>query len=233
MKKLILILCLSVGFSSVSNGQILISLLLGDKLNSDKLEFGLIGGVSLSDMSNVEEAKMLPQLHLGFYFDFLMKNNFSFTPAVLVVNTMGVQSLPTYAIGNEEIDAAFEGGNITRELSYFQVPLMMKYKMKNRISFAAGPQVALLHDAVDEFNQTINNKNDAVYTHVVKDEYTKLDAGVIGGVAYSFKEGKAMSTGVKYYQGLVDVTKNDDVDVKNSAWFFYVTIPIGVSKKEK
>lgn len=231
MKKAVFLFLLVVGINSTSNGQILISMLLGDKLNSDKLEFGLVGGLSLSDMSNVDNSKMLSQLHLGFYFDFLMKNNFSFTPAVLVINNMGVRDLPTYPIGDPDIDAAFADGRVTRKLSYYQVPLMMKYKMKNRISFALGPQAALMNGAEDEFETTIINKGDTHFTNDVRDEYTALDFGIVGGLSYTFKPGKAMSTGVKYYQGLVDVTKNDDRDVRNSAWFFYITIPIGVEKK--
>jgi len=39
--------------------QILISLLFGDKLNSEKLEFGLDGGFNFSQMSNFESSKPL------------------------------------------------------------------------------------------------------------------------------------------------------------------------------
>lgn len=45
MKKIVLIYALFLG-ALTSRGQVLISLLLGDELNSGKIEFGLDGGVN-------------------------------------------------------------------------------------------------------------------------------------------------------------------------------------------
>lgn len=55
MKKNILVSFLILMLCHQSNGQVLISLLLGDKLNSGKLEFGLDGGVNWSNISNLKE----------------------------------------------------------------------------------------------------------------------------------------------------------------------------------
>jgi hypothetical protein len=52
---------------------VLISLLLGDKLNSGKLKFGLDGGVNFSSISNINPSKIHTGFHLGFYFDILLK----------------------------------------------------------------------------------------------------------------------------------------------------------------
>jgi len=45
--------------------QVLISLLFGDKLNSDGLEFGLEGGLNFSKISGLEANKSLRALNLG------------------------------------------------------------------------------------------------------------------------------------------------------------------------
>jgi hypothetical protein len=77
MKKLItglLLVFMIAGMSLTSRSQVLISLLLGDKLNSGKIEFGLDGGVNWLTMSNTPNAKYLFDWNLGFYFDFKMKN---------------------------------------------------------------------------------------------------------------------------------------------------------------
>jgi hypothetical protein len=57
-----------------ANSQVLISLLLGDKLNSGGIEFGLDGGFSLSSLSGVEPSQAHSDFNLGFYFDIRMKN---------------------------------------------------------------------------------------------------------------------------------------------------------------
>lgn len=36
-----------------------------------------------------------------------------------------------------------------------------------------------------------------------------------------------MSIGVNYYYGLVNVSKNPDLTINNSAIYFYIKIPIG------
>ncbi len=54
MKRFLGILFLLVAFSAAQS-QILITLLLGDKLNSPNLEFGLEGGVNLSLLISVSK----------------------------------------------------------------------------------------------------------------------------------------------------------------------------------
>jgi len=56
-----------------ANSQVLISLLLGDKLNSEKLKFGLDGGVNFSNISKIDPSKYHAGFNLRFYFDNLLK----------------------------------------------------------------------------------------------------------------------------------------------------------------
>ena len=67
MKKIIGILFLIILFNN-AHSQVLITLLLGDKLNSPGMEFGLTGGYNWSTISNMEANKSLSTFNLGFYF---------------------------------------------------------------------------------------------------------------------------------------------------------------------
>ena len=83
MKKIGLILgFLVIGFTLKS--QVLISIILGDKLNSPNLEFGLEGGYNWSSISELESGKPLSTFNLGFYFDIRVKKNFYINTGVLV-----------------------------------------------------------------------------------------------------------------------------------------------------
>jgi len=53
MKKIFLIIALLIA-GSAAQSQVLITLLLGDKLNSDGLEFGLEGGLNWANVSGLE-----------------------------------------------------------------------------------------------------------------------------------------------------------------------------------
>jgi hypothetical protein len=42
-----------------------------------------------------------------------------------------------------------------------------------------------------------------------------------------------MSAGVNYYYGLVDVSNNPDLTIKNSSFYFFFKIPIGAGSDAK
>jgi hypothetical protein len=86
MKLFILIIVLLLGSSS-AKAQVLISLLLGDKLNSGKIEFGLDGGMNFATISGLNDVKSLRPFNLGFYFDIKTKN-----PSLLINTGVIVKS---------------------------------------------------------------------------------------------------------------------------------------------
>ncbi|MCK5104964.1 MAG: PorT family protein, partial [Cyclobacteriaceae bacterium] len=55
-------------FSTTSKAQILISLLLGDALNTEKIEFGINTGLNRSYILDIEESSGLNNFNIGFYF---------------------------------------------------------------------------------------------------------------------------------------------------------------------
>ena len=141
MKKYFLLLA-TILIVSAAKSQILISLLLGDKLNSGKMEFGLEGGMNWSDLKGIDEAKSMRTFNLGFYFDIKLKNPaWMLNTGVIVKSAMGADELPLYTTGDPALDNVFEGGKITRKINYFNVPIMMKYRFKNNIYLKAGAQL--------------------------------------------------------------------------------------------
>src|SRR4051812_8872102 len=99
MNKCFLILAFMVpGFAS--NAQVLISILLGDKLNSGKIEFGLAGGLDISSIKNLEDSKSLTGFNLGFYFDIKLKDPWMLNTGVIVKSPMGAKGLPVYSLND-------------------------------------------------------------------------------------------------------------------------------------
>jgi len=83
------------------------------------------------------------------------------------------------------------------------------------------------------FFETTTLDGDLTYTKDVKDQYTRLDFGLTGGVGYKTKRIlKSMAFGVNYYYGLVNVSKTPDVTMKNSSVYFYMKLPIGLGADE-
>jgi hypothetical protein len=228
MKKIILLFAL-ISCSFVGNSQILISLLLGDKLNSDKLEFGMDGGLTLSNIAG-SKGQYLRTFNLGFYFDLSIKNkpHLSFTTGLMVKSNLGADNLSTYSLNDVRLDTIFGSGTNTRKLTYFNLPVMFKYKFKHNFYAEGGLQAGLRTKALDTFKQTIDKEDDTQHTHGIKDNTTMLDAGLTVGLGYRLLSGNGMNLGMRYYHGMVDVVKNDGTLMQyNRAIYFNVGIPIG------
>jgi len=216
------------------HSQVLISLLFGDKLNSGKVEFGLDGGLTMSDIRGLDGAKFRNGFNLGFYFDIKMKNPaWMINTGVLVKSPMGAKDLPVYATGDQNLDEAFEGGKRSINLRYFNVPIMMKYQFRNHLYVKAGTQLGLLNKAFDEFTQSVEG-GDLEYTIKNRDNYHPIDAGLAVGLGYRLMGGNGMNIGLQYYHGLIDISVDDQgPNQYNSAFYANVGIPIGKGKAQK
>ncbi len=219
--------------SGAAQGQVLITLLLGDKLNSDKLEFGLEGGVNFTEIAGLAD-EIKPNFNLGFYFDFKLKNPlWKVHTGVMVKSNMGSKGLPVYTLNQEDLDESFVGGEVVRKINYFNVPVLMKYTIKERFYMQAGIQLGLRTKATDTFYKKVINKDDLTFTNEIKNDYHRIDAGVSGGFGYRLMGGNGMNLGVNYYLGLVDITVDHDTKQFNRSLYLTVGIPIGAGKKKE
>lgn len=228
------VLLASISYSA--NSQVLISLLLGDKLNSDKLKFGLDGGANWSNITNLDPSMYKPHFNLGFYFDFRLKENtrWYLHTGVLVKSTMGAQKLDPYLTGNADIDSLFVNGDVERKINYFNVPILARYQFKNMLYIEAGPNLGLRYKAFDVFTAEVENKKDLSYTLDVRDQFTRIDAGIMAGVGFQVLKGTGYNFGMRYYYGLTEIMKDNAGDPqRNSTYYLYFSIPVGAGEKAK
>jgi hypothetical protein len=219
----------------MASGQVLIALLFGNALNSGKVEFGLDGGVNWVTMSGVDRAGTLTTWNLGFYFDIKLKNPaWMVHTGVIVKSWMGADHLPVYSLNDSELDGEFSGGSVTRKLYYFNVPVMIKHKFGKQFFAEGGLQLGLLHKAVDVFNNQVPDGGKLSYKLDIEDQYHRLDAGVVVGIGWRLLGGNGMNIGVRYYQGLADIAKDDSAPRQyNRSIYLTVGIPIGAGKAPK
>ena len=234
MKKLFLIISL-LFFSISSRSQVLMTLILGDKLNSDGLEFGLEGGINWTLISNLETQTYANKFNLGFYFDIRVKKQWSIYTGTLVKANLGVDKLSRNDLkllnvelyknaDNKEIEGVY-----SHKMNYFLVPILLKYKFKNHMYFELGTQIGLMYKSWIEFNSDIDGK-ESIIKDYNKGEINNIDAGAMVGVGYKLLKGTGWTIGVKYYYGLVDVYKNMSGN-KNSSIFLKLNIPVGAGEK--
>ena len=234
MKKNILIFVFIL-FGIVAQSQILITLLLGDKLNSDGLEFGLVGGGNWSTISGFETNSHLSTFNLGFYFDIRIKNQWSVYTGVLVKSNLGTNNFTDNDLKTlnadiyHNIDSISLVGDYSQRLNYFLVPILLKYKFKNHLYIEGGTQLGLMYKSWVEFNADIDGR-DGTLKEYNREEINKIEAGAMIGLGYKLMKGTGWTVGVNYYYGFVDVYKNVS-NTKNSSLFVKLCIPIGAGEK--
>ncbi len=230
MKKYFIIFSfLLIGLTSPS--QVLISLLLGDKLNSDKLEFGLEGGMNWSNTTGFESNNYARFFNLGFYFDIQMKNQWRFYTGVLVKSNVGLDKLTEkdlIVLGATTWDSI---GDYKQVINEFMIPALIRYNFKNYLYVEAGPQFGLRYKGFIEYNSEIDDI-EAETRENNKDMLQKLDAGIAAGIGYKLFKGEGWTVGAKYYYGFVVAYKNIP-GTKSSSINLKVNLPIGKNKAPK
>lgn len=235
MKNLKLLLLLTFFTSaSVGKSQILISIIFGDKLNSESLEFGLQAGGAFSQFRGLESHAYDGNLNLGFYFDFrLKKSPLWINTGVLVKSDIGSGKLTINDVimFYPELAVAADSGVYSQGIGQFNVPLFLKYRFKNHFYAELGVQTSLLISAKLKYeyefeNITLNTTVDNM------DMFNRIDFGLATGVGYKLRHGKGMNIGAKYYYGLVDMMKNAS-SLYASVIYVHADIPIGRQKEDK
>jgi hypothetical protein len=232
MKKLLLILAFGA-YTSQLHSQILISLLFGDKLNSDKVDFGLDGGANLSKISGFESKEFSTTFNLGFYFDFKLKESqWNFRTGVMVKSNRGVSGLTTNDLLKIDSSFQFDGeGSYKQVLSYFDVPLLLKYRFKNHFYLEGGGQLSLLSKSYVAYEFTEDDRTELIKTTNTS-LVRRIDAGLLVGTGYRLKKGTGMTIGFWYYKGLANVYKGMS-GTTNSALTFKLMVPIGAGKAKR
>jgi len=229
MKKLIVVCFLL--FTSFAQSQVLIALLLGDKLNTGKIEFGLDGGINFTTISGMDSNSWLRKWNLGFYFDIKMKEQWYLNTGVLVKSNFGLDDLSENDLDFLDATTYDIEGEYRQKLSYFIVPALAKYKFKNNMYAEFGPQFGLMYDAYIEFNSEIDG-NSARIREKNKDAVNRFDMGLAAGVGYRLLKGLGWTIGARYYYGFLDVYKDRSGTNINSL-FLKLNVPIGLSMEKK
>lgn len=229
LKYILLVSVLLIGVNLHS--QVLLSVIFGDKLNSEGLEFGLEGGVNWSNISTLDADKSLSSFNLGFYFDFRLKDQWNIYTGVLVKSKLGDLNLSENDLAFLEISPNEAQGEYSQKLNYFIVPALIKYNFKNRIYLEGGPQLGLMYKSWVEFLS--DNDDRSIRTRDYnKDKINKIDVGLTVGTGFKLMKENGMTLGIKYYYGFTNVYKGVE-GTNNSSLFLKFNIPIGAAKKNE
>jgi hypothetical protein len=227
MKKIVTALLL-LHMVLTGHSQVLISIIFGDKLNSDKLEFGLMVSPTLCNITH-DSAQYRFGLGLALYFNWKLSDRFYFHPEAIPKSAMGARGIKPYPTGDSSLDKLFAGGEVIRKINTISLPFLVRYRITGLWFAETGPQIDWMLKTKDEFTHTVNG-NDLTYTKKISSEITNFDVGWAVGLVYKFSQQVSMSMGIRYFYGFTDIVKTSPGNQHNSTWLLNLYIPIGANK---
>lgn len=215
-----------------AQSQIIVALLFGDKLNTGKMEFGLVAAPVLTNLTNTD-GQTRSGFNLGLYFNIRPDKKFFVHLELTAKGSLGAKNIAPYPTGNDSLDNLFKDGSVERIIKAFNVTLMGRYTLSQHFYLDAGIQPDLMFKPKDIFKSTVND-NDLEYSVKLNDQITRLDFCVAGGLFYRFRpDRRSMGVGIRYVYGLTDINKMQAGTQANTAWMATITIPVGAGKSQE
>lgn len=224
------IFCLS--FVPQAKAQVLISLIFGDKINSEKNYFGIHLNESFNSISNFQDTKSLATFNLGLFFSHRFDEKWMLNVEALPKYRKGAKNLEAYSLGSPELDESFADAKVSRTINYMGLPVTMRYFVATSWFVEAGPQLNMRLKARDIF-EIEPDEDEAFYKNDVRDQVSKWDFGLVMGTGMFIGKDHAKAVGVRYHKGLSDVLPNLADKQTHGQWSLYLNLPIGRGKMKQ
>jgi len=187
------------------------------KLNAQTFSIGPTGGFGHSWINNSGgDAKFNPMWNAGIAFMYSTKTNF------------GIGADVKYS--SEGNKTNISGTDHVIDANYIRVPVKLayfagKYGSAVRPKIYVGPSFGFLSSA----NETTTVSNVKVKTDI-KDDVKNFDFGVTAGAGLNFRLAPQtwLNTDLAFYQGLSDMTKNDNKTLHNGNLGLNIGLLVGL-----
>jgi len=229
---LIVLIAVLVLAPAVASGQVLIGMLLGDKVTSPSFHLGANVGTNYTTLSGVDGASGKWGFQLALFGEWKFAEHWFLQPELVPFFYTGAHDVPTGTIGRLPPDE-FTVETTTTSMNYFAVPIILKYGAAgNRFHIGAGPQVGWVLKADNTYEAVPAGDIEITTVQDIKGDITSPDYGVVFHFEYKFKDHYLSPSVIgRYYYGLNDVIRDNTGDeVTNSVFQLLLSFPIGGEK---
>lgn len=166
-----------------------LTLFIGTTAFSQELDLGVKAGVNFSKISDVDNLSNKTGFQAGVF------------AGIKFTDKVGIQADLLYSQQGAEFDAG------EFDLTYVNVPVVLKYYLIQGLNVQAGPQFGFVVD--DNIKTVIGNIENQI-------EAEKTDVSGVIGAGYDFPFGVRLDA--RYNFGLSDVSKVNGAEGKNSVF---------------
>lgn len=219
------------GVVSYSNAQVLMSLIFGDKLNTDENAFGIHIDYSFNGITNLEEADALGlgSLNLGLFFSRKFDDHWAWNLDLLGKYVRGASGIPAYSLMDPDLDSQFSGTQIDRKINYLSAIPSIRYVNDKGLFLEAGTVLSWRTKRAKDYFESSVPDGDLVLEVDLKNQISQIDVSYSVGVGAFIGKYKVDAVGIRYIGGLVNVMK-DQGSNKHSQLSIFYNLPIGRGK---
>jgi hypothetical protein len=172
-----------------AQAQLLIGYLLGEKLSTPTFNMGFEIGLNFASLDGLDGAERFSKPVFGLFADWRFSEHFHLGGSFLPLAGRGAEGITPVPTGDPTIDAQTSGGTMARNLSYIDVPVLLRWAPKRETGFriGAGPSFGFITGAND------------------RDEIPGLDFGLAADVEWRLR---MISVGARYTHGLTDLRQS-------------------------
>ncbi len=214
-KQILLLLCLTVS-SLITFAQKKQDITFGVKAGLTSSNVKGDAMQSLQSILDFTDGMITTESRTGFYggvdVNIPLSKNFSFSPGVMYAQK-GVSMKGELGLKGVE----FLGINAGAELQndYIDIPMLLKANVEG-LEIFAGPQFSYLMNSKLKTQAGLLGVNLLNKSFDVSDQFNKWDAGVTGGIGYTFKNGLSLSA--SYDHGLSKLDNGKSVNAYNRSF---------------
>lgn len=218
-------------FHNTSQAQVLMSLLFGDKLNTEQNAFGLHIDYSFNGITNLEESKAmgLGSFNLGLFFSRKFDDHWAWNMDLLGKYIRGASGIPAYSLMDPDLDTQFSGTHLDRKINYLSAVPTIRYLNDKGLFVEAGTQFSWRTKKAKDYFESSTPDGDLLLEVDVSDQINQIDVSYIVGVGAFIGKNKVDAVGIRYVGGIVNVMKNQGSN-KHSQLAIYYNLPIGRGK---
>lgn len=212
-----------------ADAQVLIGMLLGDKVASEKFHVGFDFGGNLSSLYGLPGARPGFGANIGLFGEYRFAERAFLHVELVATAAMGERHIPADQFDPPvDVPPDLTDVLVERNLNYVALPVLVKGGFfDNRLLLALGLQGMVLTGARDEYTGTAND--DVEVVHKRGKDLSRFDAGAVGMVEVKLwpRDPYALSAVARYYQGFVNVEHQTGRVVWNGTVTVSLMLPLG------
>ena len=241
MKKFSLILAATFilfGHAQKTQGQAaILAILLGDKVASENFYFSFKLGANIGTVQGIEGVGYKPRLNFGLLANIRLTDKLFLIPEFSALSGKGAKDIPYISSGIGELDELIgESTDAHMRLNYIDMPVILRYQVKDRLHLGTGPQFGYLTSAKMVYDSNVQADDRLIYLQGSQLEWNSFDFGWTAEAMYRISKafrGKTIDIHARYTYGITDIIKDNTGDaVTNSVFQVAISLPFIVDQEK-